>query len=159
MEREWLLVYWTRNAYHEMRHAEVDGLLAMCSSEPVTRWKDDRQAVNSEYPFDYCFMSLPEATFVAENSVLVKAVVRVWFDCGSVEEVQREARANPPASLRPLIAPPNKTFSFIIDAYNKKISAEESEARRTEMTFLFTGKEIANLKSPDEVLWMWEVCE
>ncbi|KAH0476225.1 MAG: hypothetical protein KVP17_003901 [Porospora cf. gigantea B] len=156
--RQWLLIQWTRSMdYHESRFAEIEGLLSVCKPFDEPRWRPDRQDQRQGYPFDYCYLSLEEAAFILNNSVLVKSIVHVWFDCPSYEDLRLEAELNPPADLRPLIAPPDKTFSFMVDAYNRKTSAEYCETRRTELTTLFAGDEIADLNDPKEVIWLWEV--
>lgn len=88
---------------------------------------------------------------------MIILIIQIWAHGPSYQSVVDSIKSNPNPQIKNFITP-TKTFSFLVDSFGHHLSQQEQIQRMAEFTFLFSGKEKADLKHPDVQLVIFEVC-
>ncbi|CAE7840084.1 trmt11 [Symbiodinium sp. CCMP2592] len=99
-----------------------------------------------------------DAKKICERSVLVKAILEVWAEGSTWEEVVEACLAQGSdvrRQRRQYLAPPT-TICLRVEAFGKTLTVEEKRATMETLRPLFDGDEVVDLRAPDTMLWVLE---
>ncbi|CAE7205865.1 trmt11, partial [Symbiodinium necroappetens] len=99
-----------------------------------------------------------DAKKICERSVLVKAILEVWAEGSTWEEVVEACLAQGPdvrRQRRQYLAPPT-TICLRVEAFGKTLTVEEKRATMETLRPLFDGDEVVDLRAPDTMMWVLE---
>jgi len=158
---QFLVLFAHHNMYFNMRFQELEALALMLGVESREElYVGDPPTALSASPLAFVRLSGGEAMArkICERSVLIRAVLEVWATGPTYTEAVQLAVADGEASRekrRHWVAPPNK-FQIRVAAFGKSLTMDDKKVTLDLLKPLFDGDEIADLHSPDTVLWAFE---
>lgn len=93
-----------------------------------------------------CIFGLLWSTFMA--SCFFFGFTQIWTHGPSYESIIQTLKSTPHSKIHQYINP-SKTFSFLVDTFGHHLTQKQQIDRMGNFTFLFSGKERADLKNPD----------
>ncbi|CAE8645441.1 unnamed protein product [Polarella glacialis] len=160
--KEFLVLFVCHNSYFNMRFQELEAL-----ASGLLGVADPRRELYMEVPAPSTLSSSPlalvrlpggeaDARKLCERSVLIKAVLEVWSSGKSYEEAVEKARCKSARDQRRQFLAPPLTVQIRVEAFGRTRSAEEKRGVLDEVSSLFEGDELIDLRSPDTIIWALE---
>ena len=150
------------NDYFNYRHHELISLKRMTSRQSTSFADHSASYSAAESWLPYQFIDLEDdshAEAIMERAVFTKAIIQVWGQGSSAEEVLEDANNRFPADQRSDYLNKDKSFCFEVIAYGKKLSSTHQRTLMNSFSPLFKGNEVANMKTPDVIIFVLQLNE
>ena len=146
------------NEYFNYRHHELQSLRHLESDVSVSSHSEIFSSAESSLPYHIIKGTVSsELKSVISRAVLTKAVIEIWGQGETPEEVMRDMETRYPASKRAGYINAKTTFCYEVITYGRKSSFTEQRNLMDSFQPLFKGDEPASMKNPDVILCIIEM--